>query len=76
MRILTIRNVPEDLYKTIAEQAQLNRRSLQQQVMTLLDKARLISQDCPVEKAAELRQRLAHRKLGDTVREIRAERKR
>jgi plasmid stability protein len=76
MKVLTIRNIPEDLYRIIARLAQRNRRSIQQQVLTILDRARVLDNAAPVEKAAEIRLRLAGRKLGNTVDEIREERNR
>ena len=41
MKTLIIRNIPDDLYKTITCIAQQNRRSIQQQVLVILDKARV-----------------------------------
>ena len=76
MKTVTIRNVPNDLYDTLAELAKRNRRSLQQQLLVLLDRARLLKGDPPSVKAAEMRKKLSNRNLGDTVLEIRIERNR
>lgn len=74
MKAMTIRNIPDDLYRTITRIAQKNRRSLQQQVLSILDRARVLDGESPVERAAVIRQRLEGRKLGNTVEEIRKER--
>lgn len=76
MKALTIRNIPDDLYRIIARIAQRNRRSMQQQVLSILDRTRILDSESPVEKAMEIRQRLAGRELGNTLDEIREERNR
>jgi hypothetical protein len=76
MKILTIRNVPEDLYQIIARLARQNRRSIQQQIISILDRARILDAAAPVEKAAAIRFKLAGRELGNTNDEIREERSR
>ena len=76
MKVITIRNIPEDLYRIIRRLAQRNRRSIQQQVLTILDRARVLDSAAPVEKASEIRLRLAGRELGNTINEIREERDR
>jgi plasmid stability protein len=76
MKVITIRNVPDDLYRAISRLAKRNRRSIQQQVLTILDRVRILDNDPPVEKAKEIRKRLANRELGDSVEEIRQERNR
>lgn len=76
MKVLTIRNVPEDLYQIITRLARQNRRSIQQQILSILDRARILDAGTPVEKAAEIRLRLAERELGNTIDEIREERNR
>ncbi|NLD36467.1 MAG: hypothetical protein GX654_06325 [Desulfatiglans sp.] len=57
--------------KLIARQ---NRRSIQQQPLSILEKARIFDAASPVEKASEIRLKLAGRKLGNTINEIREER--
>jgi len=74
MRVLTIRSVPDDLYRAIAARAQRNRRSLQQEALTLLERARALERDDSVRRAQAIRHKLSGRRLGDTVREIREER--
>ena len=76
MKALTIRNIPDDLYRLIARIAQRNRRSIQQQVLTILERARMLDGESPVERANEIRNRLEGRSLGNTVKEIRKERSR
>ena len=76
MKSITIRKIPDDLYRAISRLAQRNRRSLQQQVVTILDRARILDIESPLERAAIIRMKLAERRLGDTVEEIRQERSR
>jgi len=76
MAALTIRNVPDPLYRALVSLARRNRRSLQQQALILLEHARLLDRSSPLERAAAIRGRLAGRDLGDTVAELRKERRR
>ena len=76
MRVLTIRNVPDELYRSISTRAQRNRRSLQQEALALLERVRGLGRAESVERAQTIRAQLAGRPLGDTVREVRAERRR
>jgi len=76
MSAITVRDVPEHVYKALAKLAGRNRRSLQQQVLTLLEQASLLDQDSPLDTAAAIRARLGRKDLGDTVAEIRRERSR
>ena len=76
MKALTIRNIPDDLYRIISSMARRNRRSIQQQVLCILDRARVLSSESPVKRAMTIRQNLEGRELGDTVDEVRKERMR
>ena len=76
MKTLTIRNIPDDLYKSIIQIAQRNKRSIQQQVLMILDKAKILDGASPMLKARGIRNRLKNRELGDSVAEIRGERER
>ncbi len=76
MKALTIRNIPDDLYRVITRIAKRNRRSLQQQVISILDRARVLDTDSPVNKATAIRAQLKGRELGDTIMEIQEERNR
>ncbi len=76
MKALTIRNVPEPLHRSLCELASRNRRSLQQQVLLLLERAHVLQGASPTVAAAGIRRRLAGRPLGNTVAEVREERAR
>jgi len=76
MAILTIRDVPDDLYALLKQLAVRNRRSLQQEAIVQLEHARSRAGDSPVERARVLRAQLAGRDLGDTVKDIREDRAR
>ena len=76
MKSITIRKIPDDLYRAISRLAQRNRRSIQQQVVTILDRSRILDNESPLERAAIIRAKLAGRSLGDTIEEIRQERSR
>ena len=76
MKSLTIRNIPDDLYRIIVKIAQRNHRNIQQQALFILDKIRLLDNESPILKAKEIRKRLEGRKLGDTIDEIHQERMR
>lgn len=76
MKALTIRNIPDDLYRVITRIAKRNRRSLQQQVISILDRARVLDTDSPVNTAMAIRHQLTGRELGDTIMEIQEERNR
>ncbi len=76
MKALTIRNIPEDLYRVITRLAQRNRRSIQQQVLTILERARMLDIQPPTDRARKIRERLKGRKLGNVLNDIRKERTR
>ncbi len=76
MRVMTIRNVPDELYRSLALRAERNRRSLQQEALLLLERAQVLERNDAIAKARAMRQRLSGRQLGDTVRELREERER
>ena len=76
MKALTIRNIPDELYRVITRLAERDRRSIQQQILAILDRARVLDIEWPSKRAKRIRSRLAGRELGDTVKEIRQERNR
>jgi len=76
MKVITVRNVPEDLHRALSRLAERNRRSLQQQALVLLERARGLDRESPLDAARLLRERLAGRNLGDCVAEIREDRER
>ncbi|RJR24565.1 MAG: hypothetical protein C4582_04225 [Desulfobacteraceae bacterium] len=76
MKAITIRNVPDDIYRLIARLAKRNRRSIQQEVLIIFERAAILDNESPVEKARAIRKRFQGRELGDSVEEIREERNR
>ncbi len=76
MPVLTIRDVPDDLYALLKRLASRNRRSLQQEALVRLEQARLWDTESPLLRAQAIRERLAGRDLGDAVAEVREERRR
>lgn len=76
MAVLTIRDVPDDLYAILKQLAARNRRSLQQEAIVQLEQARGRAGDSPLDRARAIRRQLAGRDLGDTVEEIRQDRAR
>lgn len=71
MKAITIRNVPDDLYRLITRLTKRNRRSIQQEVLSIVERARILDNESPVERARDIRQRFDGRELGDSVEEIR-----
>lgn len=76
MKTVTIRNIPDNVYQVVTRLAKRNRRSLQQQIVMLMDRARTLDVESPVARAGDIRRRLQGRPMGDTVREIREDRNR
>jgi plasmid stability protein len=76
MKVITVKNIPDDLYKIIVRNAKRSNRSIQQQVLTILDRVRILDGESPVEKASEIRLKLKGRRLGNSIDEIRKERER
>ncbi len=76
MRTLTIRKVPDEVYTELAEWATESRRSLQEQVLYIIEEDVKLRRTSVMEAAAEYRTRLAERKIGDVVQDIREERAR
>ena len=76
MKAMTVRNIPDDLYIAIANLAKQNRRSMQNQVLVILEQARVLSLGSPAQRACDIRTLLSGRSLGNTVEEIRKERSR
>ncbi|OGL47032.1 MAG: hypothetical protein A2161_17610 [Candidatus Schekmanbacteria bacterium RBG_13_48_7] len=76
MKVITIRDIPDDLYHLITRLAKRNHRSIQKQVIAILDRARILEIQSPSDKARAIRERLHTRDLGDTVKEIQQERNR
>ncbi|MEI6789849.1 MAG: hypothetical protein WCK42_01560 [Myxococcaceae bacterium] len=77
MHVLTVRQIPDSLYDTLAALARRNRRSLQQQAMMLLERCRFLdTESSPVERARSIRSSLSNLQLGDVVQDVRTERDR
>jgi hypothetical protein len=74
MPAVTIRDVPEDLLQQLKSLAERNRRSLQQQLLVLLEQVRVFDRPSALDRAAAIREGLKGRTLGDVVADVRAER--
>jgi plasmid stability protein len=76
MKAIMIRNIPKHIYEAIQELARRNHRSMQQQVIQLLEQFVRLKGSSPLERAGAIRDRLQGRELGDTLAELRQERAR
>jgi len=76
MKTMTIREVPDEVYTTLRECAAVNHRSLQEQVVAVLERETHLVRGSQASRVLRWRQRLAGRKLGDIVADIRSERQR
>ncbi|MDP6629919.1 MAG: hypothetical protein QGH42_05390 [Kiritimatiellia bacterium] len=76
MKTLTIRKVPDDVYLDLTEWAAENRRSLQEQVLYIIEEDVKLRHISVMESAAEYRTRLATRQTGDVVQDVREDRER
>ncbi len=75
-KILTVRNIPVDVYRSISSLAKENKRSIQAQILLLLEKASLLTKLKPLDTASKIRASLEGRKFKNVVEEIRDERDR
>lgn len=76
MKALSIRNLPDDVYEALKALAAANHRSMQEQVRCLIEReARLVAAP-GLATARAWRSKLADRKLGDTVEDVRKDRAR
>ncbi len=76
MKSLTVRNIPNPLYERLVRLAALNRRSLQQQLLVILEGVPSDPDNTALKRAASIRKRLTEKDLGDTVSEVREVRSR
>jgi len=78
MRVLTIRNIPDHIYNLLGTLAKENRRSLQQQALTLLEQTALFLNNSKgsLDKALSIRESLKNRDLGNTLKELKEDRNR
>ena len=74
MKTMTVRNVPDSIYKQLTEWACANNRSLQEQVRHLLVQEVKLHKPSALEAAAAARKRLKGRALGNVVVDIREDR--
>ena len=76
MKTLTIREVPDDVYTYIVDEAKSHHRSIQEQVRYVLGKEARIRRGGLLVAAEGWRQKLEGRDLGDTRADLRAGRDR
>jgi len=68
MPTLTIKNIPEDLYRELKRQAKMNRRSINSQVIVCIEKATRSQRLQPeqyIARARDLRNKTAGHPIGD-----------
>ena len=76
MRALSIRNLPDDVYEALKAMAAANHRSMQEQVRCIIEREARLASAPALSTAHAWRARLAGRKLGDTVADVRQDRSR
>jgi len=76
MKTLTVREVPDMVYAVLKETTQTHGRSLQAQILWVLEKETRLVPGAFTEHARRWRRRFAGRNLGDSVADIRAGRER
>ena len=76
MKTLTVREVADEVYTTLRECAELNHRSLQEQVREILAREAHLIKGARVARSQRWRRRLAGRMWGDIVEDVRSERQR
>jgi plasmid stability protein len=76
MKHLTVREVPDEVYAAIKEQAGENHRSIQEQVRYVLEKEARLRRGGFLEAAHTWRRKVAGRALGDSAADVRAGRER
>lgn len=76
MKTMTIRKVPDEVYAELAAWAEQSHRSLQEQVLYLIEEDVKLRAKSVMESAAEYRSRLAGRPMGDVAGDIQEDRRR
>lgn len=76
MKVMTIRKVPDEVYAELTAWAEQSHRSLQEQVLYLIEEEVKLRGRSVMESAEEYRTRLAGRSMGDIASEIREDRRR
>lgn len=74
MKALSIRNLPDDVYEALKAMAAANHRSMQEQVRCMIEREAKLVAGPGLAVARAWRTRLAGRKLGDTVEDVRQDR--
>lgn len=74
MKSLTVRGIPDNVYRALSEMAGRKNRSLQQQVRTIIEKETRIDSDGIRVTSEKWRKKLKGRNFGNITAEIRAER--
>ena len=74
MKSISLRNVPDNVYKALQEMARENHRSLQEQIKYLLEQEAGLVRGSPLAAASNWRKRLKGREFRDTVKMIRQDR--
>ena len=76
MKTLTVREVPDEVYQVIRQEAEANQRSIQEQVRYILTKEAHLRRGGFGSAARQWRDKLAGREMGDTAKDIREARER
>jgi plasmid stability protein len=74
MKVIHIRNVPDDVYNALKALAAANHRSLPEQLRFIIEREVQLAAGSGMATARAWRTRLAGRKLGDTVTDVRQDR--
>jgi plasmid stability protein len=76
MKALSIRNLPDDVYEALKTMAAENHRSMQEQVRWIIEREARLARNSGLIAARKWRARLAGREFGDTVEDVRQDRRR
>jgi predicted CopG family antitoxin len=76
MKTMTIRSIPDDVYETLKSLAQAEHRSLQEQILNVIEREANLIRGTSLHRALQWRRKLARRRCGDIVEDIRSERQR
>ncbi len=76
MKAMSIRNLPDDVYEALKVMAAANHRSMQEQVRCIIEREARLASGSGLAAARAWREKLAGRKLGDTVEDVRQDRAR
>lgn len=69
MPTITLKNIPPDLYELLKESAAVNRRSINSEIITLIERGvrgRKVNPDALLARARELRQKTRRHPITDT----------